>query len=184
MNERVKLKVADEDSINRTITRLTHEILEKNKGIYNLVIVGIRTRGEYIAKRVAEKIEKIENVKMQIGVLDVVLYRDDLRLRTKIAKVQISDIPFEIDDKTVVLVDDVIYTGRTTRAALDALVDYGRPAKIQLAVLVDRGGREMPICPDYIGMKLPVSVGEEVRVKVKEVDGEDGVFIVEVVDES
>jgi len=184
MKEKVKFKVADEKSLDRTITRLAHEIVERCRGIDDVVLVGIRTRGEFVARRIAGKIEKIENVKMPVGVLDVVLYRDDIRIRTKIPKVQVSDIPFGIDDKTVILIDDVIYTGRTVRAALDALVDYGRPAKIQLAVLVDRGNREMPIKADYVGINLPVSVGEEIRVKMREVDGEDGIFIVEVVHES
>ena len=174
-----KARLADEQLFDRTITRLTHEILEKCRGSKNIGIIGIRTRGEYLARRIAKKIEDIESVIMPIGVLDVSFYRDDVRLQRKIQRVEVTDIPFEVDDRILVLVDDVIYTGRTVRAALDALIDFGRPSCIKLAVLVDRGHREMPIRADFIGRNVPTSIGEEVKVLVKEVDGEDGIVLVE-----
>lgn len=179
MTFKVKTHISDEKSLSRTITRLAHEILEKCKGTENVGIIGIRTRGEYLANRIASKIEEIEKVKLPIGVLDVVMYRDDFRRKVKLPTIEITDIPFEVDDKILILVDDVIYTGRTIRAALDALMDFGRPSCIQLAVLVDRGHRELPIKADYIGRNIPTSEGEEVRVKMKEIDGEDGIYLVE-----
>ena len=127
----------------------------------------------------ARKIEEIENVKLPVGVLDVVMYRDDFRMKTKLPRVEVTDIPFNVDGKILILVDDVIYTGRTIRAALDALMDFGRPAAIQLAVLVDRGHRELPIKPDYVGKNVPTSIGEEVRVMIKEIDGKDEILLVE-----
>lgn len=174
-----KARLADEQLFDRTITRLTHEILEKCRGSKNIGIIGIRTRGEYLARRIAKKIEDIESVIMPIGVLDVSFYRDDVRLQRKIQRVEVTDIPFEVDDRILVLVDDVIYTGRTIRAALDALIDFGRPSCIKLAVLVDRGHREMPIRADFIGRNVPTSIGEEVKVLVREVDGEDGIVLME-----
>lgn len=179
MSFKVKAKLADEKCLERSITRLTHEIIEKCRGIDNIGIIGIRTRGEFVAKRIAKKIEEIEKVKLPVGVLDVVMYRDDFRIKKKLPKVEVTNIPFEVDNKILILADDVIYTGRTARAALDALMDFGRPAQIQLVVLVDRGHREMPIKPDYIGKNVPTSIGEEVRVLMKEIDGEDGVLLVE-----
>lgn len=174
-----KARLADGQLFDRTITRLTHEILEKCRGSKNIGIIGIRTRGEYLARRIAKKIEDIESVIMPIGVLDVSFYRDDVRLQRKIQRVEVTDIPFEVDDRILVLVDDVIYTGRTVRAALDALIDFGRPSCIKLAVLVDRGHREMPIRADFIGRNVPTSIGEEVKVLVREVDGEDGIVLME-----
>ncbi len=179
MNFKVKSKLADEKAMDRTLTRLAHEIIEKCKGIENIAIIGIRTRGEYLAKRIVEKIEKIENVKLPLGVLDVVMYRDDFRTTHKLPSIEVTNIPFNVDNKILILVDDVIYTGRTIRAALDAMIDFGRPARIQLAVLVDRGHREMPIKPDYVGKNFPTAPGEEIRVKVVETDGEDGILLVE-----
>lgn len=179
MELKVKSKIADEQALNRTITRLAHEILEKCRGIDNVGIIGIRTRGEYLANRIAKKIEEIENVKIPVGVLDVVMYRDDFRMKNKLPKVKVTNIPFEVDGKILILIDDVIYTGRTVRAALDALMDFGRPSSIQLAVLVDRGHREMPIKADYIGKNIPTSAGEEIRLLMKEIDGEDGILLVE-----
>ncbi len=176
---KVKAKLIDEKGLDRTITRLAHEILERNKGTENLVLVGIRTRGAPLAQRIADKIRQIEGIEVPLGTLDITLYRDDFRRRLKQPVVQTTDIPFNIDDKNVVLVDDVLYTGRTTRAALDALMDFGRPARIQLAVLVDRGHRELPIKADFVGKNVPTSIGEEVRVHLKEVDGEDAVLLVE-----
>ncbi len=179
MEFRVKARLADEQGVNRTITRLAHEIIENCKGTENVGIIGIRTRGDYLAKRLAHKIEEIENVKLPVGVLDVVMYRDDFRMKTKLPRVEVTDIPFDVDGKILILVDDVIYTGRTIRAALDALMDFGRPAAIQLAVLVDRGHRELPIKPDYVGKNVPTSIGEEVRVMIKEIDGKDEILLVE-----
>ncbi|HOU18205.1 MAG TPA: bifunctional pyr operon transcriptional regulator/uracil phosphoribosyltransferase PyrR [Candidatus Marinimicrobia bacterium] len=179
MEFRVKARLADEQGVNRTITRLAHEIIENCKGTENVGIIGIRTRGDYLAKRLAHKIEEIENVKLPVGVLDVVMYRDDFRMKTKLPRVEVTDIPFNVDGKILILVDDVIYTGRTIRAALDALMDFGRPAAIQLAVLVDRGHRELPIKPDYVGKNVPTSIGEEVRVMIKEIDGKDEILLVE-----
>ena len=179
MEFRVKARLADEQGVNRTITRLAHEIIENCKGTENVGIIGVRTRGDYLAKRLARKIEEIENVKLPVGVLDVVMYRDDFRMKTKLPRVEVTDIPFNVDGKILILVDDVIYTGRTIRAALDALMDFGRPAAIQLAVLVDRGHRELPIKPDYVGKNIPTSIGEEVRVMIKEIDGRDEILLVE-----
>lgn len=179
MEFRIKARLADEQGVNRTITRLAHEIIENCKGTENVGIIGIRTRGDYLAKRLAHKIEEIENVKLPVGVLDVVMYRDDFRMKTKLPRVEVTDIPFDVDGKILILVDDVIYTGRTIRAALDALMDFGRPAAIQLAVLVDRGHRELPIKPDYVGKNVPTSIGEEVRVMIKEIDGRDEILLVE-----
>ncbi|HFE52528.1 MAG TPA: bifunctional pyr operon transcriptional regulator/uracil phosphoribosyltransferase PyrR [Bacteroidetes bacterium] len=176
---KVKAKLIDEKGLDRTITRLAHEILERNKGTENLVLVGIRTRGAPLAQRIADKIRQIEGIDVPLGTLDITLYRDDFRRRLRQPVVQTTDIPFDIDDKNVVLVDDVLYTGRTTRAALDALMDFGRPSRIQLAVLVDRGHRELPIKADFVGKNVPTSIGEEVRVHLKEVDGEDAVLLVE-----
>ncbi|PIS27434.1 MAG: bifunctional pyr operon transcriptional regulator/uracil phosphoribosyltransferase PyrR [Candidatus Marinimicrobia bacterium CG08_land_8_20_14_0_20_45_22] len=179
MEFKVKSKIADEQALNRTVTRLAHEILEKCRGVENVCIIGIRTRGEYLSKRIAKKIEEIENVKLPVGVLDVVMYRDDFRMKNRLPRVEITNIPFEVDGKILILVDDVIYTGRTVRAAMDALIDFGRPSSIQLAVLIDRGHREMPIKADYIGRNVPTSPGEEIRVLMKESDGEDAILLVE-----
>ncbi|MFH1214416.1 MAG: bifunctional pyr operon transcriptional regulator/uracil phosphoribosyltransferase PyrR [Candidatus Neomarinimicrobiota bacterium] len=179
MEFRVKARLADEQGLNRTITRLAHEIIEKCKGTENIGIVGVRTRGDYLAKRLARKIEEIEHVTLPVGVLDIVMYRDDFRMKSKLPRVEVTDIPFNVDGKILILVDDVIYTGRTTRAALDALMDFGRPSTIQLAVLVDRGHRELPIKPDYVGKNVPTSIGEEIRVLMKEIDGKDEILLVE-----
>ena len=178
MVKRIKAKLMDEQDLDRTLTRLAHEIIEKNKGVENLAVVGIRTRGVPLGRRLAEKIGSIEGKKVPFGTLDITLYRDDFKFKQPVA--HITNIPFNIDKMTLVLVDDVLYTGRTVRAALDALMDFGRPAKIQLAVLVDRGHRELPIRPDFVGKNVPTAPDEEVRVKVKEEDGEDAVYLVEV----
>lgn len=178
MNIRIKSKIMDDLDLGRTIARLTHEILEKNKGYENIVVIGMRTRGVYLAERIAKKLKEVENKEVPLGVLDITLYRDDFRSVLKQPKVQITDIPFSIDNKNIILVDDVLYTGRTVRAALDALMDFGRPASIQLAILVDRGHRELPIKADFIGKNVPTSYGEEIRVHMKEIDEDDGVFLV------
>lgn len=174
---KVKSELMDGEGITRTLLRLTHEILEKNKGTKNLVIVGIRNRGDYLARRVIKHIEEIERVQIPLGILDITLYRDDFQRITDRPLVQETDFPFDLTDKRIVLVDDVLYTGRTIRAALGALIDYGRPALIQLAVLVDRGHRELPIKADYVGKNVPTAFGEEIQVKLKEVDGEDAVLL-------
>lgn len=169
----------DEKAVNRAITRVAHEILEKNKGVEDLILIGIWTRGIPLAKRIAGKIEEIEGEGLPLGELDITLYRDDLSTITKLPVVNGTKIDFDINDKKVVLIDDVIYTGRTARAALDALVDLGRPSSVQLMVLVDRGHREVPIRADYIGKNVPTSRKEIIEVKLKEVDGENAVLIVE-----
>ncbi|HHM24414.1 MAG TPA: bifunctional pyr operon transcriptional regulator/uracil phosphoribosyltransferase PyrR [Bacteroidetes bacterium] len=178
MVKRIKAKLMNERDMDRTLTRLAHEIIEKNKGVENLAIIGIRTRGVPLGKRLAKKIAEIEKRKIPFGTLDITLYRDDFKFKQPVAHV--TNIPFNIDKMTLVLVDDVLYTGRTVRAALDALMDFGRPARIQLAVLVDRGHRELPIRPDFVGKNVPTADDEEVRVKVVEEDGEDAVYLVEV----
>ncbi len=179
MDFKFKANIITSDDYKRIITRLAHEIIEKNRGINDLVIIGLRTRGAYIADRISKKIKEIEKKEIPTGYLDVTLYRDDFRTRLKQPDVQVTNIPFQIDEKSIVLVDDVLFTGRTIRAALDALMDYGRPSKIMLATLIDRGHRELPIKADFVGKNVPTSIGEEVRVKIKEVDGDDVVNLVE-----
>jgi len=179
METKTKAELLSKEDFKRIVTRLAHEILEKNRGVDNLVIIGIRTRGAYLATRIAETIDGIENVKIPTGFLDITLYRDDFRTRLKQPSVEVTNIPFKIDEKNIVLVDDVLYTGRTIRSALDALMDFGRPARIYLAVLVDRGHRELPIRPDFVGKNIPTSIGEEVKVLLEEVDQEDKVLLVE-----
>ena len=165
--------------ISRALMRIAHEILEKNKGTEGLCLVGIRNRGVYLAHRLANCIKKIEDKDVPVGSLDITLYRDDLTLIAAQPVVRKTEIDFDINDKNVVLVDDVLYTGRTVRAALDALVDFGRPKSIQLAVLVDRGHRELPVRADYAGKNIPTSKKETVEVRLTEVDNIDEVVIVE-----
>ena len=163
--------------ISRAITRITHEILEKNKGADNLALVGIRTRGVALAQRIKNKINTIENAAIDFGVLDITLYRDDLgsgKINTIVEK---TNIPFPLDGKHIVLLDDVLFTGRTIRAAIDALIDFGRPSTIQLGVLIDRGHRELPIRPDYVGKNIPTSKNNRVQVLLSEEDGVDEVRI-------
>ncbi|MEW6702823.1 MAG: bifunctional pyr operon transcriptional regulator/uracil phosphoribosyltransferase PyrR [Bacteroidota bacterium] len=174
----IKAKIIDEEGFNRTLTRLAHEILEKNKGSKNLVLIGMRTRGEFIAERIKQKIQEIDNSVPSYGVLDVTLYRDDFRTRLKQPEISVTNITFDVNNRDVILIDDVLYTGRTVRAALDALMDLGRPNTIQLCVMVDRGHRELPIKADFVGKNIPTSINEEVRVRVKEADGEDAVYLV------
>lgn len=176
---REKAKILDKEAISRALMRIAHEILEKNKGTKDLCLVGIRNRGAYLAKRLAEQIESIEKKKACVGVLDITLYRDDLTLIAAQPLVRKTEIDFDITDKYLVLVDDVLYTGRTIRAAMDALVDFGRPKSIQLAVLIDRGHRELPIRADYVGKNIPTGQNETVEVRLEEVDGKDEVVIVE-----
>lgn len=182
MEFRIKSQIIDGQGLKRTIARLSHEILEWNKGLEDVAIVGMQTRGVYLAKRIAQKLQEIEGKQVPVGILDVTLYRDDFRIRLKQPKVQVTEIPFSVDEKNIVLVDDVLYTGRTVRAALDAVMDLGRPASIQLAILIDRGHRELPIKADFIGKNIPTSTGEEISVHLQEVDGEDGVYVVDLSD--
>ncbi len=174
-----KAKIMDEKAIGRAITRISHEIIERNKGIENVVLIGIKTRGVPVASRIANKIETIEGQRIQIGEMDITLYRDDLSKKQIDPVVNSTKIDFDITDKTVVLVDDVLYTGRTVRSALNALMDVGRPKAIQLAVLVDRGHRELPIRADYVGKNVPTSRTEIISVKLSECDTEDSVSIEE-----
>jgi pyrimidine operon attenuation protein/uracil phosphoribosyltransferase len=164
----------DENAMKRAVARITYEILERNKGANTLCIIGVLSRGVHLANRIAKKIFELENVEVNVGALDITPYRDDEKNTTESDK---TDIKFDIKDKDVVIVDDVIYTGRSTRAALDALIERGRPKSIQLAVLIDRGHRELPMRPDYVGKNVPTSRDETVKVMVKEVDGEDNVAI-------
>ena len=180
---KVKSKLIDEPGFNRIITRIAHEILEQNKGSKNLVLIGMRTRGEFLAKRVFQKIKEIEKIEIPFGILDVTLYRDDFRTRLKQPEVSVSDITFNINDKDIILVDDVLYTGRTVRSALNAIMDLGRPSTIQLFVLIDRGHRELPIRADYVGKNIPTSVDEEIKVKLTEIDGEDAIYLIDTKEE-
>jgi len=179
MTAREKAQVLDQAGIDRALTRIAHEILEKCRGTEGLALVGIKTRGVTLAHRLAEKIRAIERRAPPVGALDITLYRDDLGMLTEQPVVKGTEVDFPLKGKTVVLVDDVLFTGRTIRAALDALIDLGRPGTIQLAVLVDRGHRELPIRPDYVGKNLPTSSRETVAVKLLEQDGEDTVVILE-----
>ncbi len=175
---REKAQVLDEAALDRALTRISHEILERNGGAKDLAFVGLRTRGVTLAQRLAVKLAAIDGTTVPVGTLDITLYRDDLDMRGA-PVIRGTDIPFSIKNKTVVLVDDVLYTGRTVRAALDALIDLGRPRMIQLAILIDRGHRELPIRPDFIGKNLPTSHRESVAVRLREHDGEDRVVIEE-----
>lgn len=170
-------KILDSNAIKRAITRLSHEIIEKNKGIDNLVLIGIKTRGVYLANRIAKEINKIEGKPISVGELDISLYRDDLEEIHDEPQVNGSKIDFPIKDKVVILIDDVLYTGRTIRSALDAIIDISRPKAIQLGILIDRGHRELPIRADYVGKNVPTSRLEIVHVNLSEVDGEDSVTI-------
>lgn len=170
-------QIWDEAAMNRALTRITYEIIERNKGTENLVLVGIKTRGVYLAQRIHDRIEKLEGVDVPLGELDITLYRDD-RHDASLKQdpvINSEKIGVNIDDKHVVLVDDVIYTGRTIRAAMDALMDQGRPSSIAVAVLVDRGHRELPIRADFVGKNIPTSMDEQVAVEVKEIDKQDSV---------
>jgi len=172
-----KARIMDERGISRAISRISHEIIEKNKGVDNVVIIGIRRRGVPLAERIARKVQEVEGRNLPLGVLDITLYRDDLSNIASQPVVHKTEISFDITGKKVVLVDDVLFTGRTVRAALDALIDLGRPQMIQLAVLIDRGHRELPIRADYVGKNVPTSRNEVIKVKLREVDDEDCVVI-------
>ena len=167
----------DEAEIGRALTRIAHEILERNKGAEAVVLVGIAARGDDLARRLAGEILRIEGRDVPVGALDITFYRDDIGIRAEAPEVHETRIDFDVNDRVVVLVDDVLFTGRTIRAALDALVDFGRPTAIQLAVLVDRGHRELPIRADFVGKNIPTRMDEDVRVALREVDGEDAVLV-------
>ncbi len=177
---KTKATVMDADQIRRAVKRISHEIVERNRGVKGIVVVGIRRRGVHLAQRIADYIEKIEGAKVPVGALDITLYRDDFQVTKNIQTkpvVGTTEIKEDITDKVIVLVDDVLFTGRTIRAALDELIDFGRPRQIQLAVLVDRGHREFPIKADYVGRNLPTSENELVEVKLTELDGRDEVLL-------
>ena len=176
---REKAQILDKEQIRRALTRISHEIVERNRGIDRLVLAGIRTRGVPLARRLAEMIEKIEGTKVPVGILDITLYRDDLSTVAEQPVVNQTSMPVDVQGKTVVLVDDVLFTGRTARAALDAVIDLGRPERVQLAVLIDRGHRELPIRADYVGKNLPTSTKEIVAVRLEEIDEDDRVIIME-----
>ncbi len=170
-------KVLDGEGIKRSLQRIAHEILEKNQGIENLVVIGIKSRGAYLAARIAENMGKIENAEVPVGALDITMYRDDLTEVAEQPVVHATEIDFDITGKKIILVDDVLYTGRTVRCALDELIDFGRPANIQLAVLVDRGHRELPIRPDFVGKNIPTTKEGSVEVKLKETDDTEEVVV-------
>lgn len=171
-----KKEVVDAVTMKRALTRISYEIIERNKGIQDIVLVGIKTRGIYIAQRLAERLKQLEDIDVPVGELDITLYRDDVKDMEK-PELHSSDVPVSIEGKEVILVDDVLYTGRTIRAAMDAVMDLGRPRKISLAVLVDRGHRELPIRADYVGKNIPTSKTEEIIVEMEERDGADRIMI-------
>ncbi|MBN1872425.1 MAG: bifunctional pyr operon transcriptional regulator/uracil phosphoribosyltransferase PyrR [Candidatus Omnitrophica bacterium] len=175
-----KANVMDPEAIDKALMRISHEILEKNRDIKNLAIIGIRNRGEYLARRIAENINKIKRARVPVGVLDITLYRDDLTEVAEQPRLRETEIDFDVSVKNIVLVDDVLYTGRTIRCALDEIIDFGRPLSIQLAVLIDRGHRELPIRADYVGKNIPTSQREVIEVRLKECDGADEVIIGEI----
>ena len=171
------VEIMDSEGINRVLIRIAHEIMERNKGPENVALMGLQTRGVPIAQRLAAIIKEIEGVDIPVGILDITLYRDDLMHLQHHPEVKITEIPFSVDNRKIVITDEVVYTGRTIRAAMDAIMDLGRPAAIQLAVLVDRGHRELPIRADYVGKNIPTARTEWVNVRLKEVDGQEGVFL-------
>jgi len=172
-------RLMDEDEVRRAVTRIAHEIVERNKGASDTVLIGIAARGDDLARRLAAEIERIDGTAVPVGALDITFYRDDIGMRAEAPEVHETRIDFDINARTVVLVDDVLFTGRTIRSALDALVDFGRPTAIQLAVLVDRGHRELPIRADFVGKNVPTRKDEDVRVALREVDGQDAVLVEE-----
>ncbi|HYD47993.1 MAG TPA: bifunctional pyr operon transcriptional regulator/uracil phosphoribosyltransferase PyrR, partial [Terriglobales bacterium] len=169
--------VMDARAVDRALTRVAHEVLERNKGTEHLALIGVRSRGIYIAARLRQKIREIEGVDVPCGVIDITLYRDDLSRAQQQPQVRGTNIPFPIDEKAVLLIDDVLFTGRTVRAALDALMDFGRPRSVQLLVLVDRGHRELPIRADYVGKNIPTRPSESVQVRLQECDDRDEVAV-------
>jgi pyrimidine operon attenuation protein/uracil phosphoribosyltransferase len=175
----IKAKLSGSQEINRSLTRIAHEIIEKNNNLDIIAIVGIRTRGDFLAKRLHTMIENLTNQSIPNGTLDVTFHRDDFRTNLGTPKVGASNILFEVEGKNIILIDDVLYTGRTIRAAIDEIFTYGRPASIQLGILVDRGHKELPIRADYVGKNFPTSINEHIYVHVKEVDDEDEILLVE-----
>lgn len=178
MNGKIRAKVLDADGIKRTLQRISHEIIEKNQGVENLAVIGIRSRGAYLAERIAENLREIEEKKVPLGIIDITMYRDDLTEVAEQPVVHETEIEFDISGTKIVLVDDVLFSGRTVRCALDELVDFGRPANIQLAVLIDRGHRELPIRPDYVGKNIPTGKEENVEVRLSETDGVEEVVVI------
>lgn len=178
-----KKLLMDETAIKRAITRIAHEIIERNKGVENVALIGIRRRGGPLAQRLADRIEEIEGIRVPVGILDITLYRDDLTTLAAQPQLHRTEVFFDINDMNIVLVDDVLFTGRTVRAAMDALIDIGRPRCIQLAVLIDRGHRELPIKADYVGKNIPTSLQEIISVMVTEIDNKEEVVIQEILDE-
>ncbi len=176
---RLKAQILDEAAMGRALMRISHEIAEKNKGVENVVLIGVRRRGEPIARRIRANIRKIEDVEVPCGSIDIHWYRDDLSTLSDSPELRRIELGFDVTDRDVVLVDDVIYTGRTARAAIEAVFSCGRPRSIQLAVLVDRGHRELPIRPDFVGKNIPTSRSELVEVRLPEFDGETGVFLMD-----
>ena len=170
-------EVVDQVTMKRALTRITYEIIERNQTIQDVVLIGIKTRGIYIASRVADRLKQLEGIEVPVGELDITLYRDDKKETPAEAELHSSDIPVSLEGKEVILIDDVLYTGRTIRAAMDAVMDYGRPRKISLAVLVDRGHRELPIRADYVGKNIPTAKTEEILVEMQELDGKDRIRI-------
>ncbi len=179
-----KVKIMSAEDLNRTYLRFAHQFLEPHDKPDQLALIGMQTRGVYMGKRIVQLIDQEFGFTPDFGVLDVTFYRDDFRTKLKMPQVKVTEIPFDLYDRDVVLIDDVLYTGRTVRSAMDALMDYGRPRSIKFCCMVDRGHRELPICADYVGTKLPTHVQEEVRVKVKELDDEDAVYVVQTPDEA
>ncbi|NLJ79655.1 MAG: bifunctional pyr operon transcriptional regulator/uracil phosphoribosyltransferase PyrR [Firmicutes bacterium] len=174
-----KAQILDGEQIRRALTRISHEIIERNRGIDKLLLIGIRTRGVPLAERLAKIMRGIEGAEVAVGTLDISLYRDDFAANPQQPKVNYTDVPASVENQIVILVDDVLFTGRTARAALDAVIDLGRPKRIQLAVLIDRGHRELPIRADYVGKNLPTSTRESIAVRLQEIDGEERVLILE-----
>lgn len=170
--------IMDEKGIKRVLTRITHEIIERNKGVEDIAIIGIKTRGAYLAERIAQFIKEIEEVEVPVGSMDITLYRDDIATKLQQPVIQKTDIVFEVVDKNIILVDDVLFTGRTIRAALDQIIDFGRPKSIQLAVLIDRGHRELPIRADYVGKNVPTAFDDLVQVDIQEIDKKDSVSVI------
>ena len=177
MNLIQKAKIMDKEAINKALIRISHEILEKDKDTGGLAIIGIRNRGEFLAKRIASEIKKIDNIDIPLGAMDITLYRDDLTQVAEQPVVKETVLDFDINDKRIILVDDVLFTGRTIRCALSELIDFGRPRNIQLVALIDRGHRELPIRADYVGKNVPTALGEVIEVKLEETDGIDEVLL-------
>ena len=176
---KVKAQIMDEAALNRALIRISHEITEKNRGVDGVVLVGIRRRGEPIARRIRENIARIEAAEVPCGSIDISFYRDDLSVLSEMPQVRRTELPFDVTDRNVILVDDVLFTGRTARAAIEAIFSCGRPRRIQLAVLVDRGHRELPIRADFVGKNIPTSRAELVEVRLPEFDGETGVYLMD-----